>query len=256
MFLCYSNPDDSPFIHNSERQYIKRDMLITREDEAEGADKDCPWSGMMSNGSTWALIAASVQHDWNQEQMSEELQQVFSEMQTKGESMWTEVENNLKSTAPHLCSWLGTLTTGSLSDYLVKEGILTRTQTRRLMSWLVFISVSMYLVHERDPTARVWSVIALAAYYAGIKLLPLDMAPNFAGSLMAISNGLGALPSLFRPILQQLEMKYPIVGTIRAAVWLICTAYISGDVQSYNCSTPPAPPAPPDTPAPPVEVVT
>lgn len=242
MILCYSNPDDSPFIKNSERQYIKRDMPIKNEAETEVAEKDCPWSCMLSNGSTWALIAASMQHDWSQEKMAEELQKTIDEMQAKGDTMWSEVENNLKSTAPHLCSWLATLTTGSLSDYLVKEGILTRTQTRRLMSWLVFISVSMYLVHEKDTGARAWSVIALAAYYAGIKLLPLDMAPNFAGSLMAISNGLGALPSLFRPILQQLEQRYPIVGTIRAAIWLILTAYISGDVQSYNCSTPPAPP--------------
>lgn len=195
----------------------------------------------MCNGSTWALIAASVQHDWNQQKLAEELQQMFEELRSKGQSIWEEVEFSLKTSAPHLYSWLATLTTGSLSDYLIAEGILTRTQTRRLMSWLVFISVSMYLVYEKEPHARVWSVMAFGAYYAGIKLLPLDMSPNYAASLMAISNGLGALPSLLLPLLQQLEAEYPILGSVRAAIWLICAGYISADVQSYNqCAAPSA----------------
>ncbi|XP_034098320.2 sialin isoform X1 [Drosophila albomicans] len=237
VLVCYSKPDASPFIQSSEREYIKSqvsDTLIT-EPETEATDtNEAPWSNMLLNAPIWALIAANMQHDWNQQEMAQELQQLLHQLQSKGSTLWTELESSLRVTAPHLWSWLASLTSGQLSDYLIANGILNRTQTRSLMSWLVFVSSSMYLVYDKQQSARMWSVLAFGAYYAGIKLLPLDMSPNFAGTLMGISNGLGSLPGLLLPLLQQLESEYEIVGSIRAAFWLICAGYISGDVQSYN----------------------
>lgn len=186
------------------------------------------------NAPIWALIAANMQHDWNQHELAQELEKLLHELEAKGKSFWMELEASVQLAAPHLCSWLASLTSGTLSDYLIAEGILSRTQTRRLMSWLVFVSVSMYMLHHKENWATAWSIMAFGAYYAGIKLLPLDMSPNFAGTLMGISNGLGALPGLLLPMLQQLESEYAIVGSIRAALWLVCAGYISGDVQSYN----------------------
>lgn len=39
----------------------------------------------------------------------------------------------------------------------------------------------------------------MGAYYAGIKLNSLDLAPNYAGSLMAIVNGCGAITGFLSP---------------------------------------------------------
>ncbi|KAH8271982.1 hypothetical protein KR044_012773, partial [Drosophila immigrans] len=237
VLVCYSKPDASPFIQNSERDYIKSQVSVIQltEAETEAADNEAaPWSNMLMNAPIWALIAANVEHDWNQQEMAQELQQVLQQLHSKSDTLWTELESSLRVTAPHLWSWLASLTSGSLSDFLITNGILNRAQTRCLMSWLVFATSSMYLVYDKQRRARVWSVVAFGAYYAGIKLLPLDMSPNFAGTLMGISNGIGSLPGLLLPLLQQLESEYAIVGSIRVALWLICAGYISGDVQSYN----------------------
>ncbi|EDW64510.1 sialin [Drosophila virilis] len=234
ILVCYSKPDASPYIQNTERDYIKSqvsDELVT--DDAN-ANEVVPWSNMIMNAPIWALIAANMQHDWNQHELAQELEQLLHELEAKGKSFWMELEASVQLAAPHLCSWLASLTSGTLSDYLIAEGILSRTQTRRLMSWLVFVCVTMYMLHDKENWASAWSIMAFGAYYAGIKLLPLDMSPNFAGTLMGISNGLGALPGLLLPMLQQLESEYAIVGSIRAALWLVCAGYISGDVQSYN----------------------
>ncbi|KAH8378276.1 hypothetical protein KR093_010507, partial [Drosophila rubida] len=237
VFVCYSKPDASPFIQNSERDYIKSQVSVSllTEGETNAADDEAaPWSNMLMNAPIWALVAANMQHDWNQQETTQELQKLLQELHSKSSTLWTELETSLQATAPHLWSWLATLTSGSLSDYLIANGILNRTQTRCLMSWLVFACSSMYLVYDKQQCSRIWNVVALGAYYAGIKLLPLDMSPNFAGTLMGISNGLGSLPGLLLPLLQQLESEYAIVGSIRVALWLICAGYISADVQSYN----------------------
>ncbi|XP_034475342.1 putative inorganic phosphate cotransporter [Drosophila innubila] len=237
ILVCYSKPDASPYIQNSERDYIRRQVsatLLTTVEADEVVNEATPWSNMLMNAPIWALIAANMQHDWDQQEMAQELEKLLQDLQTKGSTLWKGLESSLRVTAPHLYSWLASLTSGTLCDYLIAHGILSRTQTRRLMSWLIFVSISMYLVHEKEDGARAWSVLAFGAYYAGIKVLPLDMSPNFAGTLMGISNGLGSLPGLLLPLLQQLESEYAIVGSIRAALWLICAGYISGDVQSYN----------------------
>ncbi|EDW11514.1 uncharacterized protein Dmoj_GI14188 [Drosophila mojavensis] len=232
--VCYSKPDDSPYIQSSEREYIKSQVCETLETESGDANEVVPWSNMLMNAPIWALIASNMQHDWNQQEFAKELEQMLLDLEAKGKSYWNELETSIRLMAPHLYSWLASLTSGSFSDYLISEGILNRTQTRRLMSWLVFISVTMYFIHDKESSARPWSILAFGAYYAGIKLLPLDMSPNFAGTLMGITNGLGALPGLVLPVLEKLEEEYAIIGSIRATLWFICAGYISGEVQSYN----------------------
>lgn len=41
----------------------------------------------------------------------------------------------------------------------------------------------------------------MGAFYAGMKLSPLDMSPNYAGTLMAITNGIGAITGVITPFL-------------------------------------------------------
>lgn len=41
----------------------------------------------------------------------------------------------------------------------------------------------------------------MGTYYAGMKLGPLDMSPNYAGTLMAITNGIGAITGVVAPYL-------------------------------------------------------
>ncbi|XP_068151430.1 putative inorganic phosphate cotransporter isoform X2 [Drosophila tropicalis] len=237
--ICYSKPDNCPYIKSEEKDYIKSqvsDTLIfsAQDGNAMATIPPPPWRSMLLSTPVWALISASMQHDWSRPELSQELQDVLQELKAQGSTMWDEVVASLTLTAPHIGNWVASLSTGSLSDFLISEGILSRTQTRRLMSWLVFICGSMYMVYVKANFGKVWSCLAVGAYYAGIKLLPLDMSPNYAGTLMGISNGLGSLPNLLMPYLKELEEKYAIVGSIRAALWLICTSYISGDVQSYN----------------------
>ncbi|XP_002020865.2 putative inorganic phosphate cotransporter [Drosophila persimilis] len=241
--ICYSKPDNCPYIQSEEREYIRSHvsatLLVTSSSAGEDRDElqppsNAPWKRMLMSTPLWALISASMQHDWSEQQFAQELQKVLEDLRSKGSTLWDELEASIKVTAPHVGNWLVSLTTGTLSDFLIAERILSRTETRRLMSWLVFFCGSMYMVSLKSAGARIWRVLAVGAYYAGIKLLPLDMSPNYAGTLMGISNGMGALPGLLLPYLREFEADHAIVGSVRSALLLICSAYISAEVQSYN----------------------
>ncbi|XP_017049058.1 putative inorganic phosphate cotransporter [Drosophila ficusphila] len=254
--VCYSTPDHCPFIQSEERDYIRSNtsiaLLITSsrevrerpEEEREEATTDgeegrvaptssAPWKSMLTNTPLWALVSASMQQEF-QQKLPQDLQIVLAEMHSRASSAWEELPATIAVIGPHIGNWVASLTTGRLSDLLISEQILTRTQTRRLMSWLMIFCASMYMLQIQANGARIWSVLAMGAYYASIKLLPLDMSPNYAGTLMGISGGLGALPALVMPYLEQMEKDYSLVSSVRAALWIIGAGYISGDVQSFN----------------------
>lgn len=44
----------------------------------------------------------------------------------------------------------------------------------------------------------------MGPYYSGMKLTPLDVCPNYAGTLMAVSNGAGSLCGYLSPTLVRL----------------------------------------------------
>ncbi|KAH8352658.1 hypothetical protein KR084_005570 [Drosophila pseudotakahashii] len=259
--VCYSTPDHCPFIQSEERDYIRcntstsllltsRERVVTLErpdgEEAEEEEfrreveavevasfSTAPWRSMVTSTPLWALVSASMQQEF-QQKLPQELKVVLDEMKTRGSSLSDELSTAIELMAPYVGNWVASLATGRLSDVLIEQEILTRTQTRRLMSWLVFICGSMYMLQIKVNGARIWSVMAMGAYYASIKLLPLDMSPNYAGTLMGISGGLGALPALLMPYLEQLETDYSLVSSVRAAMWVIGASYISGDVQAFN----------------------
>ncbi|XP_020809297.1 putative inorganic phosphate cotransporter [Drosophila serrata] len=258
--LCYSTPDHCPFIQSEERDYIKSNtsgslLMITsrgrvvrmatdsgeEEPAREGFQREdtiiinppaIPWKSMLTSKPLWALVTATMQHDWSKQDLPKELQMVLEKVRSNG--LWEEFVAILTVTAPHVGNWLASLTTGQLSDFLIAQQILTRTQTRRLMSWLVLICGSMYMVQLKVQGSQIWHILAKGAYYASVKPLPLDMSPNYAATLTGISGGLGTLPSLLTPYLEQLETDYAVVGSVRAALWIIAASYISGDVQAFN----------------------
>lgn len=48
----------------------------------------------------------------------------------------------------------------------------------------------------------VWFTLAMGfmgTFYPGMKVNPLDLSPNYAGSLMAVTNGIGALTGVAAP---------------------------------------------------------
>lgn len=189
---------------------------------------------MLTSKPLWALVSASMQHDWSKQELPKELQMVLEEVRSHGSGLWENLSATLEVAAPHMGNWVASLTTGRLSDFLIEQEILSRTQTRRLMSWLVFVCGAMYMLQNQVKGAQIWSIMAMGAYYASVKLLPLDMSPNYAGTLTGISGGLGALPGLLMPYLEEMEADYAVVGSVRAALWIIGASYISGDVQAFN----------------------
>lgn len=65
----------------------------------------------------------------------------------------------------------------------------------------VFIVLASYAGCSRYLVV-VWFTLAMGfmgTFYPGMKVNPLDLSPNYAGSIMAVTNGIGAVTGVLAP---------------------------------------------------------
>ncbi|KAL1452529.1 hypothetical protein WDU94_006752 [Cyamophila willieti] len=106
-----------------------------------------------------------------------------------------------------------------------------------------------------------WFTVGMAFmgfYYPSIKVNTLDLAPNYAGTLMAIVNGLGAVSGIFSPSLVGLMVPDSTMTQWRLVFWvtffilaitnLFYLVFGSADIQPWNDIQPPESPDAPESP--------
>lgn len=65
----------------------------------------------------------------------------------------------------------------------------------------IFIVLASYAECNRMLVVAYFTLAMgfMGTFYPGMKVNPLDLSPNYAGSLMAVTNGIGALAGIFAP---------------------------------------------------------
>jgi len=110
-------------------------------------------------------------------------------------------ENGLYSTLPYVAMWIMSIIFGTISDWMLTKKWISLTNSRKLFTTLSFTVPGVFLVIasfsgcDRMQAVLMFTVAMgfMGAYYSGMKANNLDLSPNFAGAIMAISNGIGAI---------------------------------------------------------------
>lgn len=65
----------------------------------------------------------------------------------------------------------------------------------------IFIIAASYAGCDRVVVVAMFTLAMgfMGTFYPGMKVNPLDLSPNYAGTLMAITNGIGALTGIIVP---------------------------------------------------------
>lgn len=114
-------------------------------------------------------------------------------------------ENGIYSSLPYLLMWFVSLGSGVLSDWMIVRNMISVTNSRKLFTTIasagpaIFIVIASYSGCDK-VLAVVFFTIAMGfmgGYYSGMKVNALDLSPNYAGVLMAITNGIAACSGKF-----------------------------------------------------------
>lgn len=110
-------------------------------------------------------------------------------------------ENGYYSTLPYVAMWIMSIVFGSISDYMLNKKWTSLNVSRKIFTTLSFAIPGVFLVIasfsgcDRMLAVTMFTIAMgfMGAYYSGTKANNLDLSPNFAGAIMALTNGIGAI---------------------------------------------------------------
>ncbi|XP_065213100.1 putative inorganic phosphate cotransporter [Planococcus citri] len=243
-FLCYDDPASHPFITVEEKDYLRGTIGHIRRNKNLAP---VPWSRMALSLPLWGLIIGQIGHDWGLFMIQTDLPKYM-----KSVLKFSVSQNGLLSSLPFMIMWIVALFSGWLSDYLVQMECFSLTTIRKIFTTVASIGpaagvvAASYAGCDRTLVVTLFTVgmAFMGFFYPSLKVNALDLSPNYAGTLMAIVNGIGAISGIITPVLvgfiatNSTMMEWREVFWITFAVIIITNiAYIfmgSGEVQSWN----------------------
>ncbi|XP_072384181.1 putative inorganic phosphate cotransporter [Diabrotica undecimpunctata] len=240
--LCYSSPEQHPFIGEKEKNFLKKEIegISTKK-------PNTPWKAMLTSAPVWALVAAQAGHDWGFFTILTELPTYMSEV-----LKFNIKDNGLWNSLPYIVMWVCSLSSGKLCDWMIAKGYIKVTLARKIFTTLaavgpsIFIMAASYAGCDKALTVGMFtiSLFLTGPFYCGFKVNALDIAPNHAGILMAIVNGLGSITGCVVPYLAgaltedhtllQWRLVFWITGAVYVVTSIIFCIWGSGELQLWN----------------------
>uniref|UniRef100_A0A1A9WUI3 Major facilitator superfamily (MFS) profile domain-containing protein n=1 Tax=Glossina brevipalpis TaxID=37001 RepID=A0A1A9WUI3_9MUSC len=263
--LCYSDPVTHPFIKPSEREYLVAELGSHIERKVL---PPTPWTAIFTSPKIYALLSAQIGHDWGFYILITYLPKYYNDVLNINIK-----ENGFYATFPFIAMWISSIAHGAVADFLIKKEYMNITNVRKMMTSLgnyrtqiyeaigsltlpiaflaavgpaIFLILGSYAGCHKALVITYFtcSLLTMGGYYAGMKLTPIDLSPNYSGTIMAISNGTGALFGVVSPYLVGVLTPNATLKEWRVVFWLafavlILTAvayciWASGEVQEWN----------------------
>ncbi|GBP33624.1 Putative inorganic phosphate cotransporter [Eumeta japonica] len=244
--LCYNDPESHPFISDQERKYLEEALGSSRSIHTTAI----PWKAITTSVPLWALVCAQIGHDYGYFTMVTDLPKYMT-----GVLKFDIHRTGTLAALPYVIMWISSIAFGWLCDKLVKKQYVTITNARKTFTTLASIGPGICMILASYSGCDAQTVVILftaamglmGAFYPGMKVNALDLSSNYAGTIMAIVNGIGAITGIIAPYLVGLLtpdstlLQWRLVFWITLVVFivtnLVFVAWASGDEQWWNAST-------------------
>ena len=246
ILLVTDNPAHSRLTSQSERELLVTEVPTSKQ---RPGLRDIPVRSMMTSGPVWAMIVANVGCSWAAVHTSLLLPQYLHYLELPLHF------NSLVSALPYIGSCLLGLLSSLVYSRLVRSG-LSQTAARKICSSVClfgFAALTLPVPFIQNNTVMV-TVLTTSAYaMMGFNLVgawsnPLDIAPNFVGTLMGVTGMFcyltGALVPHTTSIMASLvdeDMVWPglfilvcVAATLANIIFLL---YGSANLQHWNTLT-------------------
>jgi len=200
LFLVYNGPEVHPRISEEEKLFI----LSTTERENTNAISlsSIPWLSIFTSIRFWAIFVAHFGHNWG-------FYVLLSELPTYMKTVlnFDLHSNSLLSAVPYLAMWLMSAIFSNMADALRNRKVLSLTQTRKIFNFIGFMGPACALIGASYTGCNRTATFALitvctglnGAIYSGFMVNHLDLASNYSGILMAMTNTAANLNGFLAP---------------------------------------------------------
>ncbi|XP_055326564.1 putative inorganic phosphate cotransporter [Sitodiplosis mosellana] len=242
--ICYNDPDSHPHITQKELDYLKKEMGQTKRNDDM---PPTPWMSILTSVPVFALICGQIGHDWIFYIMSADMPKYLTDV-----LKFTTTDAGLYSALPYLVMWVFSIVSGFVSDFLIVRNITTITQARKIFTALggvfpaIFLVGASYAGNDKVLIILLFTLTMgfLGNFYPGLKVNALDLSPNYAGSLMALTNGIGGITGVLAPpfvglmapqsTLEQWRFVFWITFGVSIVRIIIFVMWGSAEIQPWN----------------------
>ena len=163
-----------------------------------------PWRSILTSMPFWAIFVANFGNNWGFHLLLTELPIYLKTILKRDIN-----SNALLSSLPYLCMWGFSLVISSLADKAItsrwlKTGIVRRIATAIAHSGTAFCLLGICFAgcdQTLTITLLTLAVTMQGALYTGFFVNPLDIAPNYSGTILGITNAFGAVPGWLAPLM-------------------------------------------------------
>jgi MFS transporter, ACS family, solute carrier family 17 (sodium-dependent inorganic phosphate cotransporter), other len=188
MWLIFvrSSPATDRFITHEERKFIESQLNT----ESKASNNKIPWKSILTSSAVWAIVIAHFAESWGSFTLHTQLPIFLNDVFD-----YNVKQSGIFSSLPYLAICFTMLLAGFLADYVQTSGILTRRNARRTFTCSAFIGQAVLrisAVYFMNPITTVILITLSASLnafaYSGFSVNYLEVAPQFSGIIVAISN--------------------------------------------------------------------
>ncbi|XP_015589665.1 sialin [Cephus cinctus] len=245
-FLAFDTPSTHPRISQQELRYIQGSL----GNQVVGASESMPvpWKSILSSWPAWAIGITTFGRIW--------VHYVFiipGPMYMKTVLGFSIQANGVLSGAPFICSYLSSVVFCYVADVLVTRQILSLTNVRKIFTALsqvvpgILVLLIGYLGCNIILVLIVWfvAVTLITAAYAGAMANIVDIAPNFAGPVLAFAQTIHMTASFLSPIaaglltqesqtLDAWRKVFGVTACVACGTYVVYQIFGTADIQAWN----------------------
>lgn len=246
ILLTSNTPTEHQRISKQEREYIVN-SLKGEVTEHQPTLCEMPWRQIFSSGPVWGIIVANFCVDWGLYTYLTNIPTFFYEV------LFFDIQSNgFYSALPFLGLWAATVVFPLIADKLRSAGIMKTVTVRRVFNTTGMFGAGLFLIglSYLDCTQTKLAVLLLVLavsmsgfVYSGYFVNHMDIAPQYAGTLMGIGNGIAAISGFVAPYVasrvteSRTRESWQIVFFIAAGVYavggIIFCVLTSGTIQPW-----------------------
>ncbi|XP_068215245.1 sialin-like [Palaemon carinicauda] len=243
-FLMFDSPCNHPRISDKEREFI---MEAIAEGTTQQKPNQIPWCAFTTSMPLWAINVAHIGAMFG-------FTLLITQLPTYMDSVlgFSIKNNGLISSLPFLAQFLGSTACGCIGDYFRTRNYISVATSRRVFATISLVLPAITLVAVGYVGCNTLlavilfpvSAACLGAIGAGHLANHLDLTPNFAGTVLGVSNTIAFSISMLAPIivgaltpeqsLQQWQHVFWLTGAIYLVCWVFFMVFAKFETQKWN----------------------
>lgn len=246
-FLAFDTPQEHPRITKQELAYIQK---CTRNIAVDSKSVSVPYWSILTSLPAWAIGVTTFGRIWVHYTFM-----IPGPLYMKTVLGFSIQKNGLLNGAPFLLSYFSSVIFCYIADILVTRNWFSLTAVRKIFTALSqvvpgFLLLSIgYFGCEISAVLVAWfvAVIFVTAAYAGAMANIVDIAPNFAGPVLAFAQTIHMSASFIAPLvagfilkngttLEQWRKVFGISSVVAVATYVMYQVFGTSEVQSWNYS--------------------